>query len=96
MSRTRSRLATMATGNWPGGTSRAGEAAARSSRSSWYWVREVQGLQLDVLGPLAQGGELDGEDVRVAVEVLAEVALGDHGVERAVGGGDDADVDGDS
>jgi hypothetical protein len=45
-----------------------------------------------VLEVLAEGRDGDGEDVDAVVEVFAEAALGDHGLEVAVRGGDEADV----
>ena len=46
----------------------------------------------EVVGPVAEGGQGDGEDLEPVIEVLAEAAVGDHLVEVAVGGGDEADV----
>src|SRR5229473_3098507 len=46
-----------------------------------------------VLGPLAQGRDLDGEDRQPVVQVLAEPPLRDPLAQVAMGGGDDAHVD---
>ena len=51
--------------------------------------------QGDVLSPLAQRRKADGEDVEAVVEVLAERFVLDFLEQVAIGGGDDADVDGD-
>ncbi len=48
--------------------------------------------QGDVIPPLAQRGEADGEDVEAVVEVLAKCLLLDRPEQVAAGGGDDADV----
>ena len=45
-----------------------------------------------VLAPLAQRGQLDGDDREAVVEVFAEGALPDGLLEVDVGGGDDAHV----
>ncbi len=47
----------------------------------------------DVVPALPQGRDDDGEDLHAEVEVFAEMAVGDHRLQVAVGGGDDADVD---
>ena len=47
----------------------------------------------DVLFAVAQGRDVEGDDVEAVEEVFAEVAAGDLLFEVFVGGGDDADVD---
>ncbi len=54
---------------------------------------EAVGEGTDVVGAVAEGGELDDDDVEAVEEVLAEGAVGDGGMEVAVGGGDEADID---
>ena len=54
---------------------------------------EALGEQGDVLAPVAQGGDLDGDDVEAVEEVLAERAGAGALAEVAVGGGDDPHVD---
>src|SRR5262249_39822068 len=49
----------------------------------------------DVLAPLAQGRDGDGDDVEAVEEIGAEGAPGDGRGQGVVGGGQDADVDGD-
>src|SRR6185436_5967409 len=49
----------------------------------------------DVLDPLAQWWNLDGEDIEAVEEILAEGPVGDGFPEVAVGGGDHAHVDSD-
>ena len=49
--------------------------------------------QRDVLFAIAKRRNLDGDDVQPIEQVLAELTVGDHLREIAVGGGDDADVD---
>src|SRR5438105_1036942 len=48
----------------------------------------------DVLGPLSQGRNLDGEDCHPVEQVLAEAPLGNRLAQVAMRGGDDAQVDG--
>src|SRR5262249_16189989 len=55
--------------------------------------KEVPLQRQDVLGPLAQRRNRDRDDVEPIEEVLAELALFHHRLERAVRGGDDPDVD---
>ncbi len=54
---------------------------------------EFAGEEGDVLFALAQGRDVEGDDVEAVEEVLAEVAAGDLLFEVFVGSGDDADVD---
>ncbi len=56
-------------------------------------VDEMADEGRDVLFAFAEGGQADGEDVEAVEEVLAETAGGNFGLEVAVGGGDDAEVD---
>ncbi len=56
---------------------------------------EVECQGADVLRALAQGGNAHRDDGDAVVEIFAELALGDHGLEVAVGGGDDAHGDAD-
>src|SRR2546422_1109668 len=53
---------------------------------------EVAHEKRDVLGPLAQGREIDGKDVQPVVEVGAKLSRLDQLLERPVRGGDDPDV----
>ena len=54
---------------------------------------EVLGEGRDLLGPVAERGDEDIDDVEAVVEVLAKGPLGHRLFEVLVGGGDDADVD---
>ena len=54
---------------------------------------ELAGEERDVLFAVAQGRDVEGDDVEAVEEVFAEVAAGDLLFEVFVGGGDDADVD---
>ena len=56
---------------------------------------EGVGHQDDVAGALAQGRQVQGDDVESLVEVQAEASLAHHLLEVAVRRGDDAHVDGD-
>ena len=47
----------------------------------------------DVLAPLAERRQADGDDLEPVVQVAAERALFDRFLEIAIGGGEDADVD---
>jgi len=53
---------------------------------------EVFDEQGDIGPPVAQGGHVQGEHVEPIEEVRAEGAVGDGGVQIAIGGGDHADV----
>jgi len=55
---------------------------------------EVRGEERDVLGALAQGRQVDGEDAQPVPEVAAELAARHHLRQIAVGRGDDPHVDG--
>ena len=63
-------------------------AAARS-----LLLEEVHGQQRDVLGPLAQRGQVDPDHVEPVEQVGAESALLDLILQDLVGGRDDPDVD---
>ena len=54
-------------------------------------VREQQ----DVVSPLPQGRDVNGDHVEPVVEVLSEAARADHFLQGLIGGGDDAHVNGD-
>ena len=56
-------------------------------------LEEVLAEQRDVAGAIAQGWELDGDDVDAVVEVFAEAAGAGHLLEIFVGGADEAEVD---
>ncbi len=55
---------------------------------------EMVGEGGDVLGALAEGWEGDGELAESIEEVFAEETFGEHLFEVAMGGGEDADIDG--
>ena len=57
---------------------------------------EELGERIDLVAPLAQRRHVDLDDLQPVVQVLAELALEHHRLEIAVGGGDDAHVDGDA
>src|SRR5262245_65687475 len=73
----------------------AGEVHALAVVLPAVLLPEVLGEDRDLLGPLAERGDEDVDDVEAVVEVLAEGALGDGFFEVFGGGGDDADVDAD-
>ena len=50
------------------------------------------GQRRHVVETLAQRRQVDGEDVQPIVQVLAELALGGHGLQVLIGGGDQPDV----
>ena len=54
---------------------------------------EVLDQERQILSPLAERRQVDGEDAEPVVEVAAERAGLDHAAEVAVGGCDQADVD---
>ena len=54
---------------------------------------ELAGEERDVFLAVAQGRDVEGDDVEAVEEVFAEVAAGDLFFEVFVGGGDDAGVD---
>jgi len=56
---------------------------------------EVAGEGGDVLGMVAEGRGGEGEDFEAVIQVAAEEVVAHHLGEVAVGGGDEADVDGD-
>jgi len=56
-------------------------------------AKEVLGEGGDIAHALAEGWELDLDDVDAVVEVLAELAAGDELFEGLVAGEDDADID---
>ena len=47
----------------------------------------------DVLPALPERGQAKGDDGKAVIEVLAELALPDHGLEVAVGGADEPQVE---
>ena len=53
------------------------------------------GQYRQVFHAFAQGRQFDGDDVEAVIQILAELALVDQLFGFAVGGGDDAHVDGD-
>ena len=55
----------------------------------------MAGQRLDVSAPFAQGRQLDRHNVEPVIEVFAEPPGSDQRLKIAVGGGDDAHVDGD-
>ena len=55
---------------------------------------QVAGQQRDVLGTLAQGRQVQGDDRQPVVEILAEAAVLDHLPEIAIGRGDHPDIAG--
>ena len=61
-------------------------SAARSTK----WLTRAG----DFVAPLAERADAEGDDVEAVVEVFAEASVADRVVEVGVGGGDDADVDG--
>ena len=56
---------------------------------------EVERERREVLAPLAERGDDEGEDGEAVPEVLAEIALSDHVEQVAVRGRDDAAIDAD-
>lgn len=48
--------------------------------------------QRDIVRTLAQRRQMDRKDVQTIVEIAAELAIGDHLPEIAVGGGDQPDI----
>ncbi len=69
------------------------EPRARLAELARDASQEVLGQQRDVLGPLHQRRHADGKHAQPVVQVLAEPACPDLGVEVPVGGGDHAHVD---
>ena len=57
-------------------------------------LEEVLGEQAQVVAAFAQRWHLDHDHAEPVVEVLAEATVGDHRLEVAIGGGDDAGIDG--
>ena len=55
-------------------------------------LHEKSGQLRNVLAALAQRRQLQRKDLQAEVEVLAEGTVGDHLLEVAVGGGDNADI----
>jgi len=55
-------------------------------------LHEVADEEREIFGALAEGGDLDGENVQAVKEVAAEGALGNKFREVLIGGGDNADV----
>ena len=58
-------------------------------------VDKVANQNRDVAGALAKRRGKDGKDLEAVEEVAAELLLRDHLGQVAIGGGDEADVDGD-
>ena len=58
-------------------------------------VEIVLDEQRNLLAALAQRRHVEADDVEAVEEVFAKAAVGDELFEVGVGGGDDADVDGD-
>src|SRR5580658_3138233 len=56
----------------------------------------MRGQERDVFPPVAQRGQAQIDYIEAVEEILAEGALFDHDGEVAVGGGDDARLDGDA
>ncbi len=66
-------------------------AAVRGGR---VFLQKVIGQQRDVFAALAQVRHADGNHVEAVIEIFAEKIFGDGFVEIAIGGGDDAHIDG--
>src|SRR5271168_5313523 len=58
------------------------------------FFQEVIGEEWNILATFAQAGYANGDDIQAVVEVFAKSAVGNLTVEIAIGGGNDADVDG--
>lgn len=56
-------------------------------------VQEMSGQGDNVLGPIPQGRDFDGDDIQAIVKVLAESAGGNVLVETAIGGCNEPAVD---
>ncbi len=69
------------------------EGRGRAARARGRPGQEVVDEVRDVVAALAERGEAHGEDVQPVVEVLAEGAGADHGLEVAVGGAHQARLD---
>src|ERR1700685_3891110 len=59
-------------------------------------LHEVSDEQWDILATLAQRGNSQAENIESKIQVAAESAFGHGLLQDAVGGGEDADVDGDA
>src|SRR5690606_18742752 len=70
------------------------ERASLAAEAGGEDAQEVIDEEGDVLGALAQRRQPDLDHVQSIEEVFTEAALADHALELAVGGGDDADIDG--
>ncbi len=66
--------------------------STRFLNSALYDVHVIVEQQRDVPGPLAKGGQRDGDHVEPVVQVLPEASLPDFFLELAVGGRDHAHV----
>ncbi len=51
--------------------------------------------QRDIFSALTQRRQLDGDDIQAVIEILAEAALSDAGLEITMRGSEDTDVDAD-
>src|SRR2546430_882177 len=58
-------------------------------------VEEVEDEELDVAAAIAEGQNVELEDGEAIEEIFAKTAFADKIAQIAVGGGDDADIDGD-
>ena len=70
-----------------------GDAADADAVLAGKAGHELAGQKGDVLLVLAEGGDVNGNDVEAEEEVLAEFPALDAVLEAAVGGGQDADID---
>ncbi len=70
-----------------------GRAAHRLAARARELGDEVVDEARNVLAPIAQGRQMDREDVQPVIEIFAELPLGDHRLEVAVGRRHDAHVD---
>ena len=71
----------------------AGESTLGSQPSSVAaGAEKMPHQQRDILAPIAQGRQVDANDVKAVEEVLAKTALSDEGFQILVGGGDDAHI----
>ncbi len=56
-------------------------------------LHEVMDEQGNIFASFAQGRDGDGHALDAEIKILAELFFGDHFLERAVGGADQADID---
>src|ERR1700686_4987090 len=64
------------------------------SRSAHRALHKMSEEQRDILAALAQRGDAQAENVKAKIKVAPEGALHDRLLQKAVGGGEDADIDG--